>query len=67
MSKLPPFGQLTGHRRQVADLILKDEKNNNLVICSPLDKNSDGSMSFLVGEDSPEGARYKVTIKIEEV
>lgn len=67
MSEVTSLDQIAGYRRQVADLILKDEKGNNLVICSSLDKNSDGSMFFFVGEDCPEGMRFKVTIKIEEV
>lgn len=55
------------HREQVADLILKDENKSDLVVTSNLEEQPDGSISFQVGEDSFDGARYKVTIKIEEV
>lgn len=55
------------YRDQVADLILLDDKGKDLVITSPLENHSDGSMSFQVGENSFDGARYQVTIKVEEV
>jgi hypothetical protein len=55
------------HRNQAADLILRDQDDNHLVFTSAIEINPDRSMSFQVGEDSYDGARYKVTLKIEEV
>ena len=55
------------YREQVADLILKDDKKLDLVITSNVEEQPDGSVSFQVGEDSFDGARYQVTVKIEEV
>lgn len=55
------------HREQVANLILKDEKNQDLIIVSPLEKADNGAMVFTTGEDDPDGARYRVTVKIEEI
>ena len=54
-------------REQVADLILKDDNDTDLVVVSNIFKSKDGSMFFLVGEDSPDGLRYMVTVQIEEV
>ena len=55
------------YRNQVADLILKDDDNNDLVIASTLHKHDDGSMGFEVRQDCEDGDRYYVTIKIEEI
>jgi hypothetical protein len=56
------------HRAQVADLILVDDAGNDLAITSDLIVNDGGSsMSFQVGEPEGDGARYQVTLKIEEL
>lgn len=55
------------YRDQVADLILKDKKNSDLVVTSDLKNQPDGSIFFQIGEDSFDGARYQVTIKIEKI
>lgn len=62
-----PREQANAYRKQVADLILKDEVGNDLVVTSPLERLENGSVLFQVGEDKPDGDRYKVTVKIEEV
>lgn len=54
------------YREQVADLILKDADGNDLIVTSNLET-KDGSFIFVVGEDDPDGARYRVTVKIEEI
>lgn len=55
------------NREQIADLLLKDPEGRNLVFCSPITHNADGSMSFEVKPPPPEEIRYKVTLKIEEI
>lgn len=55
------------YREQVADVILKDANNNDLVVTSRLYERDDGAMVFIVGEDTPNGARYRVVLKIEEI
>jgi hypothetical protein len=54
------------HRDQVADLILTSPDGKPMDILSPLES-KDGTMSFIVGGQTEEGDRYKVTIAIEEV
>ena len=54
------------YRDQVADLILKDALGNDLVVLSNLTY-IDNSIVFIVGEDKPDGDRYKITLKVEEV
>ncbi|PHJ65024.1 hypothetical protein VF04_04370 [Nostoc linckia z7] len=56
------------YRNQIADLILKDEQGNDLVVLSNLERNENGSMFFVVGSDeSSSSPKYKVTIQIEEI
>lgn len=55
------------HREQIADFILKDSDGKDLVVTSDLQSDESGALSFVVGEDAPDGARYQVTIKIEEI
>jgi len=56
------------YREQVADLILKDKEGNDLVVASELHSYPlENTVTFLVSEAELGGAKYKVTIKIEEV
>lgn len=55
------------HREQVADLILKDTQGKDLVVVSDLHPGPVNTVWFLVGEDAPDGARYKVVVRIDEV
>ena len=55
------------HREQIADLILKDSDGKDLVVTSDLQSDNSGAFTFVVGEDEADGARYQVTVKIEEI
>jgi hypothetical protein len=55
-------------RDMIAGLILNDpDSDEDLVVCSDLSNEPDGSMTFNIRQDKIDGSVYRVTIKIEEV
>ena len=62
------MGSNQKYRDQIADLFLREpETGRRMVITSALVPLKDGFASFEVGEDSPNGSRWRITYKMEEV
>lgn len=55
------------YEQQIVELILRDSEGQPLVVTSALQRHADGTMTFTVGEDSPHGARYLVSLRISEI